>query len=489
LLERRSGALRDRIPLRDPAEPCLLSFSQQRLWFLDEWSPGAPTYNAALAFRVVGELDTAALRAAFETIVGRHESLRTVFRSSAGEPEQVVLDRWELDFAVLDLRAAPESDESIRALLRERARRSFDLANDLMLRVTVLRLAGAEWMLQLEEHHIAFDGWSDGVLFTELEEILQAGRDGRPPQLPELPIQYGDFAVWQRRRLEGEALEQQRAYWRGQLAGAPSALALPLDRRRPAVQTFEGRHLPVELDRQAADRVRAFCRAEGVTPFMALLAAFGVLLYRVTGSDDVVVGSPIANRSHVDLEHLIGFFSNTLALRVRMAGNPSFRELTQRVRETALGAYAHGEFPFERLVEAVRPARDAAVNPLFQVNFRVQPEDGAPPSLPGVEMSKLDVDVGFSRFDLALELQLGAEGIGGYLEYNVELFSEETMRRLAGELGALLDQLLALPDTPLLEIKTATGEFGRAKAGRAGPFRRARAGEDLQSETHSNQER
>jgi condensation domain-containing protein len=469
LEQQRKKAGEEAVPRRDRTKPCPLSFSQQRLWFLDQWAPGAPTYNAAVPWRVRGDLDVDALRAALEEVVRRHEAVRTVFDVRDGEPVQVVLDDWSFDLSVSDLRHLREPDRQHEAerLLRAQARRPFDLRRDLMLRATLLRLSEAEHILSFEEHHVAFDGWSDGILFRELAELYAAHRTGRQPDLPELTVQYGDFAVWQRQRLQGALLDEHLSHWRQQLAGTPGSLRMPTDHPRPEVQSFEGAHYHFDLPSGLAESVRSLSRSEGVTPFMTLLAAFATLLYRTTGRDDVLIGSPIANRGRVELENLIGFFSNTLVLRVRLGGNPTFRELLQRVRGVALSAYAHQDLPFEQVVEAVRPARDAAVNPLFQVNFRVQSGPPTALSLPGLELEPIQLDVGFSRFDLALELQLREDSLRGYFEYNTSLFRPETGIRLVGDFGQLLEHVLERPDDRLLALElrgAAAGADGRDPA-------------------------
>ena len=459
LLERRRRAVDASIPRRAPGDPAPLSFSQQRLWFLDQWSPGTPAYNAALPMLIRGRLDVQMLLRALEMVVERHEVLRTVFRlDNAGEPHQEVLVDWVLELPVLDLEAVDpaERPEQLRRLLRDRARRPFDLERDLMLRATLIRLDEREHVLALEQHHIAFDGWSDAILFGEVATAYESLHCNREPELPALPVQYGDFALWQRRRLEEGGLDDQLEYWRRQLAGAPRHLRLPLDFSRPQVQGFEGAHHHFALPGPVAREALEISRRHGVTPFMTLLAVFAVLLYRLTGQDDVLVGSPIANRSKLELENLIGFFSNTLVLRVRLGGNPSFRDLLERVREVALGAYEHQDVPFEKVVELTRPVRDASANPLFQVNFRVQTGPTTGLELPGLEIEPLVVDVGFARFDLALELQLREDGLRGYWEYNRELFRPESVARFAATFDRLLADVLTRPDERILAFDVDT---------------------------------
>ena len=300
------------------------------------------------------------------------------------------------------------------AIAREEARRPFDLSADLMLRVTIVRLDEEEHVMLALEHHIAFDGWSDGLLFEELAELYRAELEGRPPDLPELPIQYADFAEWQRERMAG-TIEDHLDYWRSQLGDASPYMELPTDRPRPPVQGFDGAHHHFELDPGLIPGVRKLAAEAGATPFMVLLAAFAALLNRWAGEDDIVVGSPIANRGRPEIEHLIGFFSNTIVLRVKLEDDPSFNELVRRSRACAIEAYEHQDLPFEKLVEALRPPRDPSRNPVFQVNFRVQSAPPASLSLPGVEIAPFDLDIGFSRFDLALDLQLLDDRFTGYL--------------------------------------------------------------------------
>jgi hypothetical protein len=390
------------------------------------------------------------------------------------EPHQLPLETWSLDLPVVDLQLMPASarEDELRRILRELSREPFDLGADLMLRANLIRLAPNEAVLLIRAHHIAGDGFSDRVLFGELSALYEGFRTGAKVELPELPIQYADFAVWQRERLSGPRLEELIAHWTERLEGAPALLRLPVDRPRRAVQRHEGVHHQLRLPKEIADGILAVSRAEGVTVFMALLAAFSALLYRVTGEDDIVVGCPIANRTNTELEGLIGLFSNTIAVRSRLGGNPSFRELLARVRETTLAAYAHQELPFEKLVEALRVERDAGYNPLFQVNFRAQAGPREALKLPGLESTPIQVDIGFSRFDLALELQVEENGVTGFVEYDEDLFDRSTIVALVEDLEALLAQALAAPETPILALRLPHGRASSAKT--QAPIRRAR---------------
>lgn len=464
-LRKRTGAAPDGIPRRGEPGPAPLSFSQQRMWFLDQWEPGAPAHNGARALRLVGEgLDVDALRKALTTVVERHEILRTIYIVEGREPRQVALEEWSLELPVVDLQglAPAERELELARLLREKSRLSFDLRADLMLRPTVFRLGSDEHVLLLAAHHIAFDAGSDRALNRELVELYDAYCGGRAHQLPELPIQYADFAVWQRERLQGELFDNLVTYWRAQLEDAPTRLRLPTDRARPPVQQHVGSHHYISFDGQLGKAIADLSRREGVTAFMALLAAFDVLLYRFTGQDDILVGSPIAGRNHVELEELIGFFTNTLVLRSRVGGNPSFRELLQRVRESALGAYAHQDLPFEKLVETLRVPRDPSFNPIFQVNFRAHATRPEVLALPGLTTTPIAVDLGFSRFDLALELQIDDDAVSGYFEYDEDLFDLATVEALAGDLELLLNRIALDPDLPILTLASSGGRSATA---------------------------
>ena len=431
------------------------SFPQQQLLFIDKLALDVATYNAAVAVRVVGDLDVDALEGALGDIVGRHEALRTVFRWDDDGPVQVVLDRWHLPLPLVDLSSVPaaDRDDELHRLLDDESRRPFDLSRDLMVRTTLYRLAADEHVLLLLTHHIASDGWSVGVFCRDLGELYRARRAGEPAQLPELTLHYRDFAVWQRGRLQGERLANGLAYWRAKLAGAPTILLLPTDRPRPGQLTFDGGSHRIALPREITERVHRLCRERQVTPYMLLLAVFGTLLYRLTGQDDILISSPFANRSRTEYDQLVGFFANTLVLRVRLAANPPFTELLAQVRETIVEALDHQEVPFERVVEAVRPQRDPALNPLAQVNFRVRVDPPTKPELDGASTSRVPVDAGFAAFDLALDLDVLDEGITGELLYNTNLFEQGSIERIASDFDGLLGQLLHDPDTRLLALE------------------------------------
>jgi hypothetical protein len=479
------------IPRRPDSGPAPLSFSQQRIWFLQQWEPGAPTFNGARATRLRGVLDGSALHRALEALVERHDSLRSVIAVRDGEPVQIALDAWTLELPVLDLTSIPadEREVELRRVLRERSRLPFDLSADLMLAPTLLRLADDDHVLLLRLHHIAADAFSDGILFRELGMLYDAFTEGRTPELPELPIRYADFAAWQRERLQGSVLDDLVDYWTQQLEAAPQILRLPTNRARRPVQRHEGSHHEFALPVALAQGVSDLSRGEGATGFVVLLAAFSTFLYRITGEDDIVVGSPIASRNNAEVNGLIGFFSNTVALRTRLGGDPSFREVVRRARETVTSAFVHQELPFERVVHALRVERDPSYNPLFQVNFRAHADAQPQLRLTGLEAERIAIDIGFSRFDLALELQLSPEGLTGFFEFDEDLFDLGTVAGFVEDFRAVLEQVIADPDTPILalSLRRDAREYARTTAGipQPSPIRRTRGrgGEPGRQET------
>jgi amino acid adenylation domain-containing protein len=435
-----------------------LSFAQQRLWFLDQLVPDAPIYNIPLAYRVTGELNVAALEQSLSEIVRRHEALRTTFTAVDGQPIQVIAPEIGLRLPVVNLRviAETEREKEVQRLATQQAQQPFDLTTGPLLRVQLLHLDEAEHVLLLTMHHIASDGWSLGVLMRELAVLYEAFSTEKPASLPELPIQYADFALWQREWLSGAVLDSQLAYWKQQLGGELPVLELPTDRPRPPVQTYRGAKQSFELSKDLTDALKALSRREGVTLFMTLLAVFKTLLYRYTGQEDVVVGSPIANRNRAEIEGLIGFFVNTLVLRSDLGRTPSFRELLGRVREVALGAYAHQDMPFERLVEELQPERDMSYNPLFQVMFVLQNAPVPEMEFSNLTLSPLKVDSKTAKFDLTLSLTETEQGLIGAFGYNTDLFNEVTITRTVGHWQTLLEGIVADPDKRILELPILT---------------------------------
>ncbi len=451
LLERRLSSRRDltrpTIPRRDRQEPVPLSFAQWRLWFLEQLRPGTHTWNTPIVSRLSGPLDHSTLRKALAIVVQRHSTLRTVFVAPGGELEpRVVLKDQAVEVAVVDV-----DDGDVERLVGEEVRRPFDLSADIMVRARVLRTGAEDHVLVLVAHHIACDGWSKGLLVSELCTAYDALCTGAEPVLPEMSIEYADFSAWQRRWLTGDTLERLVAYWKARLQGHAPSINLPTDRPRPARQAFRGAIERVAVPATLVDTAAALGREEGATLFMTMMGAFKALLHAYTGQQDILVGSPAAMRNLPELEPIIGFFANTLVYRTDLSGGPSFRALLGRVRETALGALAHQDLPFEKIVEAVNPPRDPSRNPLVQVNLRVE---GREPEvrLHGVRSKPLVLDPGIARFDLAIELGVTDDGLDGYLEYDSALFDRSTAVTFAGDFLEILEAVIASPDRSLTEL-------------------------------------
>ncbi|HVR95695.1 MAG TPA: non-ribosomal peptide synthase/polyketide synthase, partial [Thermoanaerobaculia bacterium] len=442
-----------------------LSFAQQRLWVIDQLEPGSPAYNVPLAVRLTGEVSAPLLRRIFAEVVRRHEALRTTFVARDGRPVQVIAPPSAPELPVVDLSRLPEAAREARAvaLAGDEAVRPFSLERGPLLRLTLVRLAGQEHLLLLTLHHIVSDGWSMGVLIREVAALYAAFSQGLPSPLPELPLHYADFAVWQRGWLQGPVLEAQLEHWKRRLEGAPQMLELPTDRPRPPVQTYRGRTVPFVLPPAAYAGVRELCRREGVTPFMALLAAWAVLLGRHAGQDDLLVGTPIAGRNRREIEELIGFFVNTLVLRADLSGDPSFRRLLGRVRTEALEGFNNQDLPFERLVEELVPERDLARSPLFQVLFVLQNAPVGALSTPGLTLAPFALESRLAKFDLVLSLAEDADGgLAGSLEHSADLFDGDRIVRLLQHLGVLLAAAAADPERPVAELPLLTAaERGR----------------------------
>ncbi|HEX5760247.1 MAG TPA: amino acid adenylation domain-containing protein [Thermoanaerobaculia bacterium] len=438
--------------------PLPLSFAQQRLWFLDQLDPGNPAYNVPAAVRLAGALDVPALARSLGEVVRRHEALRTSFAAPGGEPLQVIAPWRPVAMPLADLTALPREAaerECVRLAAAE-ARRPFDLARAPLLRAALLRLGAAEHVVALTLHHIVSDGWSAGVLVRELAAIYGAFAARRPSPLPALPIQYADFACWQRSWLQGEPLERQVAYWRRSLGGALPELALPYDRPRRALRGYRGARHDFRVAPETAGRLRALCRQRGATLFMAALALLTALLGRLTGQRDVLVGTDVANRNRLETEGLIGFFVNILLLRVDLAGDPTFAELLARARETALGGYEHQDMPFDRLIEELQPRRGLSPTPLFQVLLVLQNAAAAPVGVPGLELAPLPLAGETSKFDLTLILEEAGEEIAGRWIYSTELFDAPTIERLARRFETLLQDAVGRPDARLSELRLPT---------------------------------
>ena len=437
-----------------------LSSAQERLWFFDRLEPGLAVYHVPCALRLCGYLQVPALEETLSEIVRRHEILRTTYTTVDGKPVQQIQPARPVDLAVADLRElSPDAREvSARQLVASEMNRPFDLGADLMLRARLIRLGLHEHILVLTMHHIASDGWSLGVFFRELTHLYHAFAQGTRGSLPPLPLQYADFAVWQRQQLADGRLQAQLDYWMSQLRGAPPFTVLPTDRPRPAIQSYRGATQEQTLPKDLSAAIGLVAQQHRTTLYMTLLAAFQVLLYRYTGQTDLVVGSPIANRNRSELEGLIGFFVNTLVLRTNLADEPSFVELLGRVRETALGAFAHQDLPFEKLVKELQPERNLSHNPVFQLMFIFQNAPTADCQLEGLTCTRLKGDWNTSKFDLTLSLWDSAEGLRLWVEYNSDLFEADTVQRLLGHYRTLLEGITAHPDWGISRLPLLTAE-------------------------------
>ena len=428
------------------------SFAQQRLWFLDQLEPGSSVYNVPFAVRIGASLDLAALERSLQEIVQRHEVLRTTFSSGDGQPMQVIWPNPAFGLLVIDLSGLDRAyrEAETRRLATEQARTPFDLGRLPLFRASLLRLLPEEHLLLVTMHHIVSDGWSLAVFRRELAALYEAFSQGRQSPLMPLPIQYADYAVWQRETMRGEKLESQLSYWRTRLSGAPTLLELPSDRPRASIQSLRGSRLFVDLPRDLTAALDRLSRSEGVSLFMTLLAGFQVLLSRYTGQEDVVVGSPVAGRNRTETEGLIGLFVNTLVLRTDLSGDPPFRELLRRVSEATLGAYARQDLPFEKLVEELQPTRSLSHPPFFQVLFALEntPRSESTRFTP----TQLDVDPGVARSDLSLFLRQGAGGLSYILEYSTDLFDADTMTRLTAHLRTLFEGIASDPDRRISEL-------------------------------------
>ncbi|MET0395500.1 MAG: condensation domain-containing protein, partial [Longimicrobiaceae bacterium] len=439
---------------RAPGVRVPLSFSQKRIWFLEQLEPETRIYNDVSGLRLVGGLDRAAMDAAVRGVVGRHESLRTVFVEEAGEPVQVVLEDHPVRLEFRDLSHLPEDDRlaEVRRIADEVTYVPFDLTRGPLLRPVLLRLAERDHALLLALHHIIFDGWSWGIFWRDLLALYNAAREGRPHGLPPVALQYGDFAVWQQEHLAGGALERQTEYWKERLRGAPTLIGLPTDRPRPAEQTYRGDSFDFVVPEEVAARVAALAQREGATLFMALLAVLASLLGRYSGEDDVVVGSPIASRTRPELEGVVGLFANTLAIRAELGGEPGFRELLRRVRDGVFEDYANQDLPFEKIVEELRGERSLSYNPVYQVLFVLHNFPRVHGGLGGLEIHPLEMAHRKSKLDLALSMMEDGGAIRGGWEFSTELFDRDTVVRLTDHFLVLLAAAVAEPDRPLADL-------------------------------------
>jgi hypothetical protein len=438
---------------RDPKEPRVLSFGQQQLWLVDQITPGTSAYNVPYALEIRGPLDVGALQRALDTVVGRHEVLRTLFVNFKGQPLPLVTKQWSVEMRRSDLRgmAAEQRAVQLPALLKADATRPFNLAKDLKLRTRLYRLDADEYVFVHVSHHISWDLRSKAIFYQELASSYAAFSGGKDCTLPEPAYQYADFAAWQRKYLQGEVLEKLVGYWKERLCGAPDKIELPTDHPRPPLQSMKGAKHPVALSEDLLAAAQRFAQQSGSTLYMLLLSAFYMFLHAYTGKADISVGSPFAGRRK-ETDSMIGMFINTLVLRTRLSGELTFRNLLARVRETVLGAIANQDLPFEKIVEAVRPPRDLSRNALFLVNFRLQAGTRNLLELPGLDIRPLDlIDNNSAKFDLALQLP-SLSKFPGYFEYNSDLFERSTITQMAEDIVVLLGRLLQSPDEPLQHL-------------------------------------
>ena len=440
-----------------------LSFAQQRLWFLDQVHPGNPAYNLPFSRRIKGPLDVAALERSFNEINRRHEALRTRFLLIEGTPAQIVSNPQPSSLVIEDLSdvASSEREAEVQKIVAEEARQPFDLAIGPLWRRRLLRLGEQEHVLLLTIHHIVSDGWSMGVLIKEIGLLYEVFSAGKPSPLPELPIQYADFAVWQREWLQGDVLQEQLEYWKEKLDGSPAALEFPTDRPRPPVMSFRGAALSYQYSAELTKALNNLSSREGVTLYLVLLAAFKVLLHRYTGQADISVGTPIANRNMIETEPLVGFFANTLVMRTVLSGNPQFKQLLQTIRKVALGAYAHQDIPFEKLVEEIAPERALNRPPLFQVMFSFDNTPSPSLDLPAVSVEKLTTHNETSKFDLLLSMREEGDRLTSVVEYNIDIFDASTIKRMMQHFENLLQQIVVDTEIGISQLSLMSEEERR----------------------------
>ncbi|WP_066383175.1 non-ribosomal peptide synthetase [Anabaena sp. CA = ATCC 33047] len=435
-----------------------LSFAQQRLWFFNQLEPNSGAYRIPVAFRLTGKLNVPALSESIQEIIRRHEILRTTFTVVNGEVVQVISQGESFSLPVLDLHKIEvnKQEQEMQNLALLEAQKPFDLVKDLPIRASLLKLSDTDHVVLLTMHHIVSDGWSRGIFIKELTALYTAFSQGQPSPLPELQIQYIDFAIWQRKWLQGEVLHTQLNYWKQQLGGNLPVLELPTDNHRPAIKSHRGATQPFQLSKSLTEKLKDLSKQEGVTLFMTLLATLKVLLHRYTQQEDILVGTPIANRNRSEIEGLIGFFVNTLVLRTNLGNNPTFKELLQQVREVTLGAYAHQDLPFEKLVEEIQPGRNLSQNPLFNVMFVLQNNTTEPIELPELTIEELNLEHNTTKFDFTLSLSETETGLQGDLEYNTDIFNPDRINRMLGHFQVLLEGIVANPQQHLSELPLLT---------------------------------
>ncbi|PXX58018.1 condensation domain-containing protein, partial [Pseudomonas sp. LAIL14HWK12:I1] len=442
------------IPARAPGEALALSYAQQRQWFLWQMDPQGSAYNIPVALRLKGDLDLQALQASFDALIARHETLRTTFHLDSDQPVQVIHPEAPVELVIDTLKAVDaDASAALKAWVEQEVQQPFDLEQGPLLRVKLLRLAADDHVLVLTLHHIVSDGWSTPIMVDELVRFYEAGKSGHALQLPPLPVQYADYALWQRQFMEAGEREKQLGYWTAHLGDEQPVLELPLDRPRGAVQSHAGARLDIAIADALADSLKQLAKRQGVTLFTLLLASFQALLHRYSGQNDIRVGVPIANRTRSEVEGLIGFFVNTQVLKAEFDLSTTFDALVAQVHQAGLGAQAHQDLPFEQLVEALQPERSLSHSPLFQVMHNHGSEGrGHTRRLPGLTLEALDWEIHTTQFDLALNTVEHEHGIGAFLTYATALFDEATIAQLAGHWQGLLAAIVAQPQQRIAEL-------------------------------------
>ncbi len=446
------------VPLSRDASEFALSYGQQRLWFLDQLEPGSPLYNNPAAVYLNGPLNVEALEKAFSEMVQRHEVLRTVFATRDDQPVQVILDEMPLDLENIDLRDLAESEREAEAfrIARDQAQQPFDLSTGPLFRVGLVRMAQEKHLVLLTMHHVVSDAWSLTIFIREIALLYEAFSEGKESSLSPLKIQYADYASWQHKWLQGKVFEDHLKYWEEKLGDSPPVLNLPTDFPRPAYQTFNGKKYLFTLPKSLSEPLEKLSKHVDATLFMALMAGLKVLLYRYTNQEDIAVGTPIANRNRMETESIIGFFINTLVMRTDLSGNPTVREMLQRMKEVALGAYAHQDMPYELLVEKLQPERDMSRSPFFQVMFNLMNAPALVLKLPNITFEPAQIDSETAKFDLTFDMIEDENGMTGAIIYNTDLFAEETIQRMAGHYLNILEQMIQHPDKPILSLSIMT---------------------------------
>ena len=468
LLEREGFGFVGAIIPRRGTHEAPLSYAQQRLLFLQQLDPDSPTYNSPIFFRVTGKPNIPVFERTLSEIVRRHEVLRTTFHVNGNEQVQVIHPAYDVSVPVMDLTHLPEAEREaqVQKFSVEEVRRPFDLERGPLLRAKLLRFADDEYVVFFTVHHIVSDGWSNELLVREVQILYAAYSQDRPSPLPELSIQYADYARWQRDWLKGEVYERQLSYWRERLRGARATLTLPTDRPRPTFRSYRGAVQGLWVRPELAGELRRISREQGATLFMTMLTAFDIVLCHYTKQTDIVVGTPVAGRSRAETEPLIGFFINTLVLRSDLSGDPTFAELLRRVKNDSLGSLAHHDVPFEKLVEELQPERNLSYTPLFQVAFTLQKRARTGVTLPGLTLSRIGTERGTTQYDVALNMVDADDDITSTLEYDADLYEEGTIARMLERLELVLREIVAKPHARLSEIlaRLAASDAEREKA-------------------------